>query len=461
MLAVTAAAFAVTLTFGFSYDDVPVIVDNDTLLAPGALARAFTTNVWAFAPDLAEPRYYRPLFTAWTIGNAHLFGTDPMGWHATTVVLHLGAVWILWELIRAVSGSTLAATTGALLFAIHPTRAESVAWVCGLTDPMAAAAGFGAVLAYVKERRLLAVALYAVALLTKETAIIFGAFPVLLAWSRKHWREGWTTGGLWGGVAGGYRGGRSRVIGEVAPTLQANDPGVVVDLVGGYTKHLLFPWTQALSYPVEPAANYALLGVAIFAAGALTSGPARPFFWMGGLFLLPVLNVAVLQPDMMLQDRYLYLPSACWFAALGWGAAQAARRPGKGARAAATVGIVAAAYVAILSSNLPPWESNRTLWERAVEVNPTSGRVWFNLGTEHENAGDLRMAEAHYARAVDLEPRRAIFHYRLAFMLAERQQLHDAARHFRKAADLRPEDASMRYEADRIEAFLKEREERD
>ncbi|MCP4871500.1 MAG: tetratricopeptide repeat protein [Proteobacteria bacterium] len=459
VLGVTAAAFALSLGFGWVYDDFPVIVENESLVAPGALGRAFTTNVWAFAPELAEPRYYRPLFTVWIILNRLAFGTEPAAWHATTVALHMGAVAVLWHLLRKVTGSAFAATTGALLFAIHPTRAESVGWVCGLTDPMAALVGFGAVLAHVHDRKAAAAGLFAMALLTKETAILFGAFPVLIAWEQRRWRDGWKVGISWAVIAAAYLGIRHAVIGQVAPTLQSGaGVAVVIDLVGAYTQHLLVPWRQAITYPLPPAAGWALAGVAIFAAGSLTAGPARVWFWMGGLFLLPVLNVSVLQPDMMMQDRYLYLPSACWYGALGWGAAQAwGRRPGPAVPA--VVGAVAVAYVAGLSVNLPHWADNRSVWERAIEVHPTHARSWFNLGVDYENAGDLRLAEAHYQRAVELQPRRAIFHFRLAFMYAERQQLELARDHFVRASELRPEDAAMRYEADRIQQYLRDRKE--
>jgi len=117
-----------------------------------------------------------------------------------------------------------------------------------------------------------------------------------------------------------------------------------------------------------------------------------------------------------------------------------------------------------LVHNLPAWSDNRAVWERAVEVNPQSGRAWVNLGVDIENrafeAGKgpvrarlLTQAEECYERAVELEPARAYFHFRLAFLLAERQELRQAWLHFSAAASLRPEDPMMLYEAGRIEAY--------
>ena len=92
LLLLVAAVFGRTLGFGFVYDDYPVILHNPTFGTPGLLHRVFAENVWAFAPDLAEPRYYRPAFTAWLHGTWALVGLNPLGWHASALLLHLGAV---------------------------------------------------------------------------------------------------------------------------------------------------------------------------------------------------------------------------------------------------------------------------------------------------------------------------------------------------------------------------------
>lgn|GEM_PF-1537248 len=491
ILVVTAIAFARTLGFGFVYDDLPVIVTNATLGDPAAIPRAFTENVWAFAPDLAEPRYYRPLFTLWLQFNHALFGVSPAGWHATTVGLHLAAVAVLFAFVRRYTGSLLIAGLGVGIWAIHPTRAESVAWVCGLTDPSAALVGFGALLLLLKARPDLgavggepdrragvgAFGLFGLALLLKETSIVFCVAPALLAafgpqtgrWSTRL-LDAAKLSAPWIVLALVYLAVRGVVLGSVAPAY--SDPSLettvrtLILLVGTYASHLISPTTLSLSYPVELVNRWThpeLVQAFVPAALGLTAGitalvvgrRSRALLVLGLGFLAPVLRVSGLQPDMLYQDRYLYLASACWWPAIIWGGLRVQEffRLSKWTTPAAG-GAYAVAMVFLLQANLGPWDNNRALWERATQVHPTSGRAWFNLGTEAENAGDLVAAEAAYGRAVERETERALFHFRLAYMLAERRELTGARHHFRRAAALRPSDPMMLYEAGKLERHV-------
>ncbi len=491
LLLIVAASFARTLGFDFAYDDFSQIVDNSTLGQPGAIRRAFTANVWSFAPGLAEPRYYRPLFVLWLHGAHAVFGTTPWAWHAGTLGLHLLATAVLHGFLRRYSGSWRVALLGAALFALHPTRAESVAWVSGLTDPMAAALGFGAGWALLaarpdwgalplppKRTGVIALALFVLALLSKETALIFVTLPAGLALFgprsgvslRARLMDGarWTA--PWVLAAAGILLVRHLVLGQVAPPYSEPSLGTSlrtgVVLVGTYIEHLLLPGRLSLSTPLafvtsagDPRLMDALPGLLLVAplllGAAVFGGRTRLLVWLGIGFLLPVLRVGSLQPDMLFQDRYLYLPSACWLPALVWGMDRAQRSAGLPPFAVeSVVGLVLLFFVGVLQVNLGPWANNRALWERAVEVNPTSGRAWFNLGTERENDGDLEGAEAAYMRAATEEPDRAIFHFRLGYMLAERRALADARVAFGRAALLRPRDPMMLYEAGRIERFV-------
>src|SRR6266850_4502463 len=80
--------------------------------------------------------HYQPL--SWvTLGLDYtLWGMDPTGYHLTNILLHAVNAVLVYRLIAAlVPGvSARAATIGALLFAIHPLRVESVAWVTERRD---------------------------------------------------------------------------------------------------------------------------------------------------------------------------------------------------------------------------------------------------------------------------------------------------------------------------------------
>src|SRR5512138_224970 len=80
--------------------------------------------------------HWQPL--SWmTLGLDYtLWGMNPLGYHLTNVLLHAVNALLVYRLIAVlVPGvGARAAAVGALLFAIHPLRVESVAWVTERRD---------------------------------------------------------------------------------------------------------------------------------------------------------------------------------------------------------------------------------------------------------------------------------------------------------------------------------------
>lgn len=112
-------------------------------------------------------------------------GLNPAVFHGTNVVLHgISAILVLcivFQLSNNLSFSFLVA----LLFAVHPLRAESVAWVTGRKDMLSGAAYFAALLAYIlylqrsrkKSLLLLTGVFFLLSLLSKAMAV---SFPVVM-----------------------------------------------------------------------------------------------------------------------------------------------------------------------------------------------------------------------------------------------------------------------------------------
>src|SRR5579863_8151206 len=116
-----------------------------------------------------------------------LWGLSPRGFHATNVLLHgLNAIWVFWigerllaaAMPEADRGSILlGAGFGALVFSLHPLRVESVAWAFERKDVLCGFFYLGAVWAYLRERRFLSLALFALSLLSKAMGV---ALPLVL-----------------------------------------------------------------------------------------------------------------------------------------------------------------------------------------------------------------------------------------------------------------------------------------
>ena len=177
------AAHGGALGFGFVMDDWPQIVENQRL-GKLSLEDAFLKGTMAnSALAVQAGDSYRPVFVLWLEALGRLSGSQPLGWHLASLLVHFANTLILWRLARRLMPSA-GAMAAAGLFAIHPALAQSVAWVSGATDPLLALWVMAAVLCHLNWRAtersawLGAVAGFTtLALLTKETAL---PLPVLL-----------------------------------------------------------------------------------------------------------------------------------------------------------------------------------------------------------------------------------------------------------------------------------------
>ena len=132
--------------------------------------------------------HYHPL-TWFTLGLDYvLWGMNPSGYHLTNALLHAATSWLVYlvvlqllQLARREEEPTPAllfsATLGALIFAIHPLRVESVAWVSERRDVLSGLFYVGSVLLYLRGRLWTSVGVFAAALLSK---VIVAGLPIVL-----------------------------------------------------------------------------------------------------------------------------------------------------------------------------------------------------------------------------------------------------------------------------------------
>ncbi|MEO0478771.1 MAG: tetratricopeptide repeat protein [Planctomycetota bacterium] len=85
--------------------------------------------------------------------DRRLFGSEPLGSHLHSLLLHLAATAMLWFLLRAALRDPLRATVGAALFALHPALCESVLWVSGRKDLLSGLFTFAALHVVVRAAR--------------------------------------------------------------------------------------------------------------------------------------------------------------------------------------------------------------------------------------------------------------------------------------------------------------------
>lgn len=406
VIAATAAVYAETASYGFVYDDPRQIEMSRSRFTWSQAPGYFTTDVWDYV-NRQTGNYYRPVFLLWLLVNYQLFGLSQPLWHLSTIAMHLAATILLFFLARRLTSDDVTAGIAALLFGLHPAHVEGVAWISGVTEPLAAVLVLGSLLAYLRGRRAASVALFAAAVFAKETAIVLPGLIFLYEWRaapRERWRPALRAALPYLFVTLIYLGFRLTVLHRFAgpSAWPKREVALTVPLVlARYFKQLAWPAQMALFPDLHGVTqpdwgNFwapVLLVALILAAGIwIWRRNAAAAFAVAllALPLAPVLDLAAFSRDDFFHDRYLYLPSAgfCLLVAL------AIR--GLWPRRAIWVALPVGAVLAVLTLRENPyWRDNSELARHTMEIAPKS------LGAQEFYAGDLVLTE-RYADALPL-----------------------------------------------------------
>ena len=417
----------------------------------------------------ATQQYYPLLHSAFWVEH-RLWGDSPLGYHLVNVLLHAGSATLLWIILRrlAIPGAWLAA----LLFIVHPVCVESVAWVSEAKNTFSTFFYLAAALAYLRfdERRrpagyLLALALFAMALLCKTVAATLpGALLVVCWWRRGRldWRRDVAPMLPWFAL-GAASGLFSAWIERTYIGANGNDfalSGTARMLLAGravwfYLGKLAWPAGINFIYPrwhlsTADAAQYAypaaaaLLTLGLWLARRRTRAPlAAWLFFVGSLFpTLGFMNVFAFLFSYV-ADHWQYLASIGVFAFTAAALATAIPRlpaiAGRGLQA--LVAAVLCVLAAMSWRECANYRDLKTFYGAILERNPDAFMAHNNLGIELKLEGRLDEAIGHYREAVRIRPDYAEGHSNLGLALSARGRDEEAMAHYRMALQSEPGNA--------------------
>ncbi|HVZ16371.1 MAG TPA: tetratricopeptide repeat protein [Terriglobales bacterium] len=412
---IAALLYVATIRFEFVYDDVSQIVLNPFVHTWKAFPLLFTTDVWRFQNPLIVGSFWRPIFSLWLLINYALFGTNSIGWHATTVAIYSLSTYTVYRLVLRLGADPWLATFAALIFAVHPAHLESAAWVSGVTDSLLSIFLFISLLCFIRGTArnntdslwiALSVVFYALAILTKETAIVepvlVATYVFLFSSEIRRVRKAAILTFPFLVLTALYLIARHSVLHEFSHVylpISSRDALVALpSLIYFYGKHLLWPVGLSVIYDASPITNLqwtnfwgpavTILLVVICGAAYLWRSRDRISAFAFVLLvvpLLPALNIRVLEPGNFLHDRYLFLPSA-GFALL---IARQIRRLRFGESRVFGISGIQVALMATLmlagayatASQQIYWANDVLLFSRATTVAPANETAFNNLGT--------------------------------------------------------------------------------
>ncbi|MCH8331646.1 MAG: hypothetical protein IH946_09780, partial [Bacteroidetes bacterium] len=129
-----------------NWDDDVFILDNKVItnLSAQNIKYIFTTAI---------NKHYNPLTTISRAIDYKFYGYEPWGHHLTNYILHLlNTLLVFWFIYLLTSNNILAIVT-TLVFALHPSQTEAVAWLTGRSYLLMTTFYLGSLIAYIKYAR--------------------------------------------------------------------------------------------------------------------------------------------------------------------------------------------------------------------------------------------------------------------------------------------------------------------
>src|SRR6516162_7403478 len=138
-LATPANIFFTLLVFSPALGNGFVNLDDETYVTANPHVQGGLTLqnlVWATTTQTGSN--WHPLTWLSLQSDATLFGSGPRGFHLTNVLLHSITATLFFHLLLSLTGEFWPSLAATCLFAWHPLRVESVAWIAERKDVLAA-----------------------------------------------------------------------------------------------------------------------------------------------------------------------------------------------------------------------------------------------------------------------------------------------------------------------------------
>jgi protein O-mannosyl-transferase len=434
----TIAVYWPVLQNGFiDFDDEDYVTAN-MVVRQGLTLKGF---IWAF--NTFHAGNWHPLTWLSHMLDVELFNLNPVGHHATNLLLHVINSILLCALLHRLTGSLGKSAVVAMLFALHPLHVESVAWVAERKDVLSTLFWFLTMWAYIgyankpSLKRYLPVAVFfALGLLAKQMLVTLPVILLLMDYwplNRLTPRPGDSEASQVGiklliiekvplvamsaiaslGILRAHASAKALFSAD-GESLLLHSGNAFLSYVK-YIRNLFWPVDLSLFYPFEPSSvtAFKVAGAVIFLTAltglVVVQGRKRPYLVFGWFWyiitLLPVIGF-IRVGGQALADRYTYIPLTGLFLIIVWGGAEIAGKWRRGIPAVACATVIALTiFSALTVRQIHYWQNSYDLFAHALAVDNRNWLAHNNMGILYAQHNRNDEAIFHFRESVRLNPK--------------------------------------------------------
>lgn len=481
--------YAVNLLNPLFWDDTDWIINNSFVhsFSWENVQNWFTKNTLAGIG--LKSNYYRPFLFFTFAFNYLLGGIKPVGYHLISNLLHISNSLLIFALLFSIFKKRFIALGVSLLWLVHPLQTEAVTYISGRGDPLHVFFMLTALWLFLKAeinkqgwshwRRIVSLLLLVLALLSRETAIIFPFLALVFYMAFISGETFWRSirqglGKIWPYLGMVFIYGLLRLtVFNFENTLNfyshANPytesflvrMDTFLAVLWTYLKLMIFPvglhmergttiYTSFFYWPVALSflALVVVLGFLVYLYKRQVSrNPDRVtsfrvwFFAVGWFFVNLGPTSGITPINAQLYEHWLYLALVgpltlvFFYLYLYW-----QKWPSKRVRytiLALMAGVAGVFSMLTIKRNLV-WASPIAFFEDILKYEPDSARINNNLGNLYFDKGDEKKAEEYYWRAVSVEDSFPQPHFNLGSILQSRHDIRGAIVEFEKAIAIDP-----------------------
>ena len=460
ILTLTLVVFFPSLNNSFTnWDDPALITENPLIhnLDADSIKRIFSEVYFG---------NYQPLHILSYAIEYHFYGLNPTGYHATSIVMHLIATWLVCKFIFSLTQNSTIALLAALLFGIHPMHVESVAWAAERKDLLYSIFFIASLIVYIKYIRsegkakflVFTFMLFALSIFSKAMA---ASLPPTLFLLDIYFKRKLSIKLVLEKVPFFAL---AAVLGFIATNTVSTTGQVSLHVFSlfdriifanfnilHYIGKLILPIQLSAFYPY-PSKSVGGLPFYFYTAPFIVAGMAfliiralkktKVIFFGAGFFILCIFLVLQLFPvgPTIISERYTYLPSIGFFFIIAYYTRQLIeKRPSF--KTVVHISLVGYSLFLCVATwqRCEVWKDSMSLWTNVLKQFPNTGMALNNRGNVYgKERGELDLALADFNKSIAFEPDFVNAYANRGVVYGIKGKYDLAIKDFTKALELKP-----------------------